>query len=284
MGGQDRPAGQARFTFFLVYWRLSGRGSMISNGHPHHAANPRTVHFPQEVLDSHCTPPRGALRELLAAHHYSLQVGRDVWDFAVTVHELRFSGLTESDLRWLVCEELVQHACEVTRIGDHNRQFQTTHPLVFTAHDCFILTDRGCDYARSILAHEPAPRRVAAPSPTTQDEEQPAEASRNGLVDAPSRPRWEPDRHELRLGSVLVKQFKWPAMNQETILAAFQEEDWPVRIDDPLPPQPDQDSKRRLSDTIKCLNRKQKNPLLHFRGDGTGEGVIWETVEHISRT
>lgn len=49
-------------------------------------------------------------------------------------------------------------------------------------------------------------------------------------------------------------------MNQEMLLAAFQEEDRPCRIDDPLPPQPDQDARRRLSDTIKCLNRKQKIP------------------------
>ena len=60
------------------------------------------------------------------------------------------------------------------------------------------------------------------------------------------------------------------------ILSCFQESGWPVRIDDPLPPQAEQDSKRRLSDTIKCLNRKQVAPLMHFRGDGTGEGVIWE--------
>ena len=62
------------------------------------------------------------------------------------------------------------------------------------------------------------------------------------------------------------------------ILAAFEEEGWPSRIDDPLPPQPEQDSKRRLSDTIKCLNRKQASPLIHFRGDGTGEGVVWDTI------
>ena len=77
----------------------------------------------------------------------------------------------------------------------------------------------------------------------------------------------------------LVKRFKWPAANQEAVLSAFQEEGWPVRIDDPLPPQPEQDSKRRLGDTIKCLNRKQKSQLIHFRGDGTGQGVVWELVE-----
>jgi hypothetical protein len=36
----------------------------------------------------------------------------------------------------------------------------------------------------------------------------------------------------------VVKEFKLPAPNQETILTAFQEEGWPPRIDDPLPPVP----------------------------------------------
>jgi len=32
-------------------------------------------------------------------------------------------------------------------------------------------------------------------------------------------------------------------------LGAFEDDGWPPRIDDPLPPQKDQDSKRRLADT-----------------------------------
>ena len=83
----------------------------------------------------------------------------------------------------------------------------------------------------------------------------------------------------MRVNGKLVKHFKWPALNQETILAAFEEEGWPPRIDDPLPPLPEQDPKRRLHDTIKCINRNQKHHLIHFHGDGTGEGVIWEFVE-----
>lgn len=92
-------------------------------------------------------------------------------------------------------------------------------------------------------------------------------------------PRWDDQRHELWLGSVLVKRFKWKATNQESVLAAFQEESWPSRIDDPLSPVADTDPKRRLSDAIKCLNRKQANPLIRFSGDGTGEGVLWDIVD-----
>jgi hypothetical protein len=81
-----------------------------------------------------------------------------------------------------------------------------------------------------------------------------------------------------------VKRFKWQAANQERILTVFEEEGWPARIDDPLAPSPAIDTKRRLSDTIKCLNRKQANALIRFRGDGTGQGVIWELAPHSSAT
>jgi hypothetical protein len=60
------------------------------------------------------------------------------------------------------------------------------------------------------------------------------------------------------------------------ILKAFQEEGWPVRIDDPLPFQKGIDSKSRLRDTVKALNRSQQ--VLRFHLDGTGEGVRWELL------
>ena len=94
-------------------------------------------------------------------------------------------------------------------------------------------------------------------------------------------PHWDSSRHELRLGGRLVKQFKQPSPNQETILMAFEEERWPARIDDPLPPVAEQCPKRRLHDAIKCLNRNHKSPLVRFRGDGTGEGIVWEYAVHL---
>jgi hypothetical protein len=82
----------------------------------------------------------------------------------------------------------------------------------------------------------------------------------------------------LRVGEVVVKQFKVPAANQERILAAFEEDGWPIRIDDPLPPAVEQDPKRRLHDTINSLNRNQKRPLIRFIGDGSGQGIRWQLV------
>jgi hypothetical protein len=63
------------------------------------------------------------------------------------------------------------------------------------------------------------------------------------------------------------------------ILSVFDEENWPPRIDDPLPPSKRINTKQRLHDTIKSLNRNQKQRLVRFLGDGTGEGVRWELIE-----
>jgi hypothetical protein len=74
-----------------------------------------------------------------------------------------------------------------------------------------------------------------------------------------------------------------PSPNQEVVLHAFQEEDWPRRIDDPIPPSPEQDRKRRLNETIKGLNRHQVAPLIRFHGDGTGEGLYWDLYWDLAR-
>ena len=42
----------------------------------------------------------------------------------------------------------------------------------------------------------------------------------------PKAPRWDPECRELRCGADLVKRFREPALNQETILAAFEEAGW----------------------------------------------------------
>jgi hypothetical protein len=76
-----------------------------------------------------------------------------------------------------------------------------------------------------------------------------------------------------------VKQYRVPSPNQEAILTAFAEEGWPSAIDDPLPPHPEQDPKHRLRKTVEGLNANQVQPLLRFRGDGSGRRILWERIE-----
>jgi hypothetical protein len=81
------------------------------------------------------------------------------------------------------------------------------------------------------------------------------------------------------MGVIIVKQFRVPSPKQEQVLIAFQNAGWPPCVSDPLPHVTIQPGNPRLHDTIKCLNAKQENRLIRFRGNGTGQGVLWEPIE-----
>lgn len=220
---------------------------------------------------------RRGLFLLAQAHEYAAELQRDVWDFAVELSSLREAGLTNSDLRWLVCKEYVEPGHEVTPGESAGREFRRGAALTITGRTCFVLTPAGVRVAQCLLRDTSAkangqaggslPGQVADESPALRDHQTP---------DPLPMPRWDRDRHEFRVGRRLVKVFKLPSPNQEAVLMAFEEEGWPPRIDDPLSPVAELDPKRRLHDTIKGLNRNQKNCLVRFMGDGTGEGVRWE--------
>ncbi len=189
------------------------------------------------------------------------------------------AGVTNSDLRWLICRHYVEHAEEIGDDVGHlearSRQFVPSHPLSFTVRSCFVLTDAGVAFAERLLGKSLSVRESNSLQVVV-----PIETVRAGMQK--TRPLWDGQLRELRIGNWVNKRFKLPSPNQETLLAAFEEEGWPLRIDDPLPPVPEVVPKRRLHDTIKSLNRNQKCRLLNFKGDGTGEGVCWEYISESS--
>ena len=224
-----------------------------------------------------------ALGLLFEAMQYAEQTSGDPWEFSVELSQLTALGLTRNDFRWLVRKGLVEHQREVTPDGDNGREFCPSGDLTFPEGTCFILTGAGASIARGFYAAKinDAPRSSCFPDDEKVSVTAADDTSENGKgwPAEPSVPTWDSTRRELRINGTTVKRFMQAAPNQETILAAFDEEAWPHRIDDPLSPQPDQDPKRRLNDTIKWLNRKHIAHLIHFRGDGTGEGITWELVE-----
>jgi hypothetical protein len=223
-----------------------------------------TLQIPEKI--------RTALVLLIESHQYAEQTSGDKWEFAVEIEELVKLGLRKNDLRWLVRRGYVEHAREITANGEASRTFHPTGDLKFSKNTCFVLSANGAIATREIqlngLDNGAKHSSLTQGLPFTTD-----------VVLKPSVPEWDVDRRELRFGDRIIKRFKWHAANQETVLAAFQEEGWPHRIDDPLSPRAEQDSKRRLSDTIKCLNRKQQHRIIHFRGDGAGEGVVWDLCD-----
>jgi len=205
---------------------------------------------------------REALAMLMQAYEYALELGQDVWDFAVELDTLRTANVSNSDLRWLASMRYIEHAVETTRIADGGRSFRRTRPMIFPDGTCVVLTAAGAAMASEMC------------NPTSTAANETFDVTRHQPVfpnEPLDRPQWDYQRRQVRCGGHVVKEFKLPAPNQETILTAFEEEGWPPRIDDPLPPVADVDPRRRLHDTIKALNRKQKHDLVRFMGDGNGE-------------
>jgi hypothetical protein len=206
-----------------------------------------------------------ALSLLIEAYSYAQSLDTDVWNFAVELDRLRAAGLTNSALRWLVGSGYVEHAAETTLLGEPCRSFRPLGRFTLTDQTCAVLTGAGARLIRTRYAEECGWDQPS--NGAVEPEPEPAEAL--------GKPCWDGARRELSLGGQLVKHFRQPAVAQETILAVFEEDGWPPRIDDPLPHRPEQEPTHRLQNTIKSLNRHQLHHLIQFRGDGTGRGVRW---------
>ena len=83
------------------------------------------------------------------------------------------------------------------------------------------------------------------------------------------KPVWDKYKLELRLGGRLLQQYTGRATNHMLVLAAFQDQGWPERVDSPFAA----NEFERLQGTLGELN---KIPGLHFYGDGYG-GICWTT-------
>lgn len=214
-----------------------------------------------------------AMKLLRDGFEYARDCARPAEDFAVEIEYLMQAGLSCSDLRWLVCKGILVHLCEHTQMDSPRRVFSSPCQLSFSPSSCFVLTSQGYTRLDSRERHcESEGIRDFDPlelKPCSVDE-------LPNLQPQALTPVWDRQVRELRLNGTVVKRFRVQSPNQETILSAFQEDDWAARIDDPLSCKPEIDPKRRLHDTIRNLNRNQLTNVLQFSGDGTGSGVLWK--------
>lgn len=223
-----------------------------------------------------------ALSTLLHAVDFAQFSDRPLWDFAVDLSELHRLGLDTAAIRWLVLEGLVEMAIEepvdlsdsgVVQTLSKSRAFRLTQTMIETDGLCFVLTDIGIRVARELTSALPEHSGdvVSLGAPCKKSES-----------DFILKPTWNASIRELRVGQTLLRRFRLKAPAQEVVLAAFEEDGWPQRIDDPLPPQPFLENKRRLRSTIHSLNRYHEQPMIRFRADGSGEGIFWEWHGHLS--
>lgn len=202
-----------------------------------------------------------AFAELLKGSNYAEMTSGNCWDYAVEIHVLRRFGLSDNDLRLLVQKRFVEHAREVTTERTVGRSFTPATDLTFAKRTCFVLTALGIAKAhcRSHQTLRSDLRQKVIDSSTAELE----------------LPAWNAARRQLTYDGQTVKQFARKAVNQELVLSAFEEEGWPAQILSPLEPDSSQTVKRRLNETVRSLNHGQVHPLIHFHGDGTGEGIVW---------
>lgn len=209
--------------------------------------------------------PTAVLKILSRAHRYAVRAGMDDWDFAVEVSELRRAHISNSDLRWLLSQNLVKCANEMTSEG--KRRFLHAPIASISSTSCFVITEDGLELLESL-------------SPSSQ----PATilVSSNGVPPLPllegEKPVWDPNRRKLLVRGQIIKHFRCPAPNQQVILDVFQATHWPTHVADPLPHCTALCPKRRLHDAIKRLNRHHLLSAIRFSGDGSGRGVLWELI------
>jgi len=222
---------------------------------------------------------------LWQAYTYAQDSGADLWDFALEIDRLYATGLTISDLRWLVAKKFVEHGQESSVYGGPHRSFRPDAGFFFEAGTCVVLTPSGATFADRFLngpvvspqSTQPVETAsIAGGATASLENKSPAATNLNGSLHLACKPCWHSTRRELCLDETVVKRFRVPAYNQELILSAFEEDGWPEQIDDPLPMSHDVDPHARLHDAVNRLNRAQTNPLLRFHGNGTGTGVSWK--------
>jgi hypothetical protein len=226
---------------------------------------------------------RAGLAVLWRAYICAQDTGANVWDFALRTGSLYEAGMTSSDLRWMVAKGFAEHGQETSGYDDPHRSFRRSNGYFFNNQTCLILTPSGAalaehvfrETARSPQATLSTLAAVAGETAALADARQSASETNTRTMSA-LKPRWDGTRRELSLSGLIVKRFRVPARNQETILSVFEEEGWAEHIHDPLPVNHDIDAPTRLHDAINRLNRCQINALVRFHGDGKGTGVFWE--------
>ncbi len=224
---------------------------------------PLTQHQVVELAMEIPGPGEGILQSLIHlrnAKRTAIKCDESIDLFAVALTELLQKGIVGYQLRWLYHRGLIERSL-MPRGTETVFEFQPGA----ANEDAFVLTENGEKFL-GFLEQEILRRRTASQNPKTK---------------VIKKPSFSFDTHVLKFGDIIVKKFRWAASNQERVLMAFEEEGWPRRVDDPLSPQGNICPKRRLHDTIKCLNRRQENKIIRFRGDGTGTGVLWELWDHI---
>ena len=163
--------------------------------------------------------------------------------------------MTSSDLRWMVAKGFAEHGQETPVHDESRRSFQGANGYLFQRTHLF---DSDAQRSRTRGTCFPGDCPMAASDLVRSGRGRGrncftgygAEASlRNAQgSDCPTETALECESAGVVFGGLIVKRFRVPARNQETILSVFEEEGWAEHIHDPLPVTHDIDAPTRLHD------------------------------------
>jgi hypothetical protein len=222
-------------------------------------------------MDAHAATPEEFLSfvlgygELLVARWQAQELRGPTPAAAVPYSRFRERRVPDVVLLWMMYQAHVEHLLPSPPGAGGTTALRPAASLQVGKASAFCLTDRGEEFGNDFLADALVP----------EDDGAFAEAWGRLLLGTLA-PNYDRENRVFAWGRHMLKCFRQPAVNQELILSAAEEQGWPPWFDDPLPRRGGANPKVLLHNTINDLNRRQSVYLVHFRGDGTGRRIGWE--------
>jgi hypothetical protein len=91
---------------------------------------------------------RSGLALLRDAWERARELGQDARDVAVDIRKLNGLGLTNTDLRWLVCKGYAEHGIMEASADAGRQSFRKLPSLTLPEGTCFVLTAQGLQASR----------------------------------------------------------------------------------------------------------------------------------------
>jgi hypothetical protein len=207
---------------------------------------------------------QSALVLLNDATNFARDTGRDVWHYCLRLEELLSAGLTVADCRWLADKKLVD-ARDMARV---RRRGARLRRATFTRSTRFVLTAAGVAFATKLCAPN------GLPGATTVN----GASQRDRADDALGGPRWDSRHLVLRVDEIAVTELLAKSRNQLAILAAFEAQGWPRRIDNPLECDCPARRAQALADAVHGLNRNLRAKVIRFHTAEKGGSARYELL------
>jgi hypothetical protein len=168
-----------------------------------------------------------------------------------------------ADCRWLADKKLVD-----VRDMARGRRRGRRRMAKFTRSTRFVLTAAGVAFAAQLSSSKGQP--LAAYTNGARH--------RNRASGSVVKPRWDSRLLVLHVDDIAVKEFEAKARNQLAIVAAFEAQDWPRLIENPLDSGSQAQRAQALADAVHALNRNLRAKVIRFHTAEKGACVRYDLL------